>query len=119
VAARYAGSADPLWSAELRRNRRHAAALLGGPALIALLAWLLPSLGPVLLLAGLLFGLGVLHRSAQRCRWKCPDSAVLAWCYALHSHLQQIPILLGQWRWWRLQRRQQAPSLIEYRRATR
>ena len=111
VAARYRRTADPLWSAEVRRNQRHAAALLVWPLLLGLSLATLPWLG----LAWLSVSLLLLRRSAQRCRWKCPQSAVLAWCYAAHSHLQQLPILLGQWRWWRLQRRRQAPSLIEYK----
>jgi glycosyltransferase involved in cell wall biosynthesis len=111
VAARYRRTADPLWSAEVQRNRRHAAALLAWPLVFGLsLAWL-----PWLACAWLLFSVFLLRRSAQRCRWKCPHNAALAWCYALHSHLQQIPILFGQLHWWRLQRARQAPSLIEYK----
>lgn len=114
VAARYAGTADPLWQREARRNRVHGSAVLALPVLLALALWLQPALGLVLLLAVLALG----ARSAWRCRWKCPGQPTLACAYALHSHLQQVPILAGQWRWWRLQRAQQAPELIEYQRAT-
>jgi glycosyltransferase involved in cell wall biosynthesis len=113
VAARYAGTPDPLWSAEARRNRRHAGALVAGLAMLGLAAWLQPLLAGLLLLAGL----GLWARSARRCRWKCPQQPALAWAYALHSQLQQLPILAGQWRWWRLQRAHRAPGLIEYKAA--
>lgn len=115
VAARYAGTPDPLWSAEARRNRRHAGALLAGLAAIALAAWL----QPMLALLGGLIGLGGWVRSARRCAWKCPQQPALAWAYAAHSHLQQLPILAGQWRWWRLQRARRAPALIEYQTTAR
>ena len=101
VADRYAGTADPLWTAEARRNRRHAGVLVAGLLLLVLAA----GLHPVALAAGLLAG---------RCRWKCPGQPALAWAYAAHAHLQQLPILAGQWRWWRLQRARRAPELIEY-----
>jgi glycosyltransferase involved in cell wall biosynthesis len=113
VAARYADTPDPLWSAEARRNRRHAGGLLAALPLLALAAWLQPLLAVLGLLAGLLLW----ARSASRCVWKCPQQPALAWAYAAHSHLQQLPILAGQWRWWRLQRAQRAPELMEYKAA--
>lgn len=113
VAARYAGTADPLWQREARRNRVHGSAVLALPLLLAAAFWLQPVLGLGLLLAVLALG----ARSAWRCRWKCPGQPALACAYALHSHLQQVPILAGQWRWWRLQRARRAPELIEYQRA--
>lgn len=111
VAARFAGTADPLWQREARRNRAHGTALLALPALLAALAVTSP---PALAMA--LPALGALWaRSARRCRWKCPDRPALAWAYALHSHLQQVPILAGQCRWWWLQRQGRAPTLIDYK----
>lgn len=113
VADRYAGTPDPLWSAEARRNRRHAGAMAAGLAMIGVAAWLLP----VLVVLGVLVGIAAWARSAKRCRWKCPQQPALAWAYAAHSHLQQLPILAGQWRWWRLQRAGRAPEIIEYKAA--
>jgi glycosyltransferase involved in cell wall biosynthesis len=111
VSQRFARTADPLWRREARRNRVHGAALLVLPFVAAGLAgWSLPALA---LLAALVLALWA--RSARRCRWKCPDDARLAWAYAAHSHLQQLPILVGQWRWWRLRRARRAPTLIEYK----
>ena len=111
VAARYADTPDPLWRREVRRNRWHAGVLLALPLLlVSLTAWLpAAAAGLVAVLAGLW------ARSARRCRWKCPQQPALAWAYAAHSHLQQVPILLGQWRWHRLQRARRAPQLIEYK----
>jgi glycosyltransferase involved in cell wall biosynthesis len=114
VAARHAGTADPLWSAEARRNRWHAGLLLAAPGLLLAAAWWQPVAAAALLLLGLL----AWARSARRCRWKCPQQPALAWAYAAHSHLQQLPILAGQWRWWRLRRARQAPALIEYKGAS-
>jgi glycosyltransferase involved in cell wall biosynthesis len=111
VSARFVGTDDPLWQREARRNRVHGLALLALPVLsLTLAVWWTAAL-PLLLLA-----LVVLWaRSARRCRWKCPGRPGLAWAYAGHSHLQQLPILAGQWRWWRLQRARRAPTLIEYK----
>ena len=114
VAQRFAGTPDPLWTREARRNRVHGLALLALPfAAVATALWSPPALA---LLAAAVLALWA--RSARRCRWKCPDDAGLAWLYAAHSHLQQVPILVGQWRWWRLQRAQRAPTLIEYKGST-
>ncbi len=113
VAARYADTPDPLWQAEARRNRRHAGAMLAGLGLLGAAAWWWPAVAAALVLAAL----GLWARSARRCRWKCPDQPALAWAYAAHSQLQQLPILVGQWRWWRLQRARRAPELIEYKAA--
>lgn len=113
VADRFKHTEDPLWQREARRNVVHAGALLALPPLALLLLVLQPLAAAALALAVL----GLWARSARRCRWKCPDEPGLAWAYAAHSHLQQLPILAGQWRWWRLQRRRVAPTLIEYKAA--
>ncbi len=113
VAARYAQTPDPLWQAEARRNQGHGGALLAAPVLLAGAAVWQPLLALALMLAGLVLW----ARSARRCRWKCPQQPALAWAYAAHSHLQQLPILAGQWRWWRLQRARRAPVLMEYKSA--
>jgi hypothetical protein len=111
VADRYKDSPDPLWSAECRRNRVRGSVILALPAVL-LAAALWQPLAAVVILAAVA---AVVIRSAWRCRWKCPHDPLLALQYAVHSHLQQVPILFGQWRWHRLARQQRAPELIEYK----
>jgi glycosyltransferase involved in cell wall biosynthesis len=111
VAERFAHTPDPLWSAESRRNWIHGSALLMLPVvMLALLLWW-PAAAAAATALGLLFWL----RSAWRCRWKCPGQPGLALLYALHSHLQQVPILWGQWQYRRLRHNKQAPQLMEYK----
>lgn len=115
VSARFRRSPDPLWLRESRRNLVHGGALLLAPLLLVLVWVFLPALW-----AGGLTGfgagavIGMLSRTAHRCAWKSSDRAT-CWMYAAHSHLQQIPILLGQlaqkWDAHRGRRRQ----LIEYK----
>jgi hypothetical protein len=109
LGARFKGSDDPLWHAEARRN------LIHGSLLLAMLgAWPLavvwPGLAP-LLATGLLV---LLARTYMRCRWKSDNSATRA-LYAVHSHLQQLPILAGQIRYWLDARRGHRHPLIEYK----
>ena len=67
---------------------------------------------PTLLL--LLLPLVVLLRTALRCRFKSP-SLPLRLLYAVHSHAQQIPILYGQWTYFRGLKAGRARALIEYK----
>jgi hypothetical protein len=53
-------------------------------------------------------------RSAWKARWKSSDWGTLC-LYGLHSHLQQVPILLGQWQHWRDRRSGHVRGLIEYK----
>lgn len=111
VARRFAGSTDPLWSRDARRNRIHGTALLLAPFLLAAslaLPWL-----TVLLLAA---GTALVARSARRCAWKSPQLATRI-LYALHSHFQQIPILFGQLAWHRDAARGRLRGLIDYKQA--
>lgn len=111
IAIRFRGTQDPLWQRERRANFIRggfwvlsfaaAAAVLG-------LGWL-PLLGWLLLLLALSL------RSAWKVRWKAPGRAGLLFLYGLHSHLQQVPILVGQlqFEWNRFRGRRR--SLIEYK----
>lgn len=115
VSARYRDSQDPLWLRESRRNLVHGAVLLSAPLLLLLVWLLLPVLWAMGLTAiGGSMVLLLLARTASRCGWKSSDRAV-CWRYAVHSHLQQVPILFGQlaqkWDARRGRRRQ----LIEYK----
>lgn len=112
VAERFRDSAQPLWSAEVRRNRLHAAVLLlaAGAGIAATLVWTTPL--PLLCVAAFYAGLAV--RTASRVRWKSPDP-VTRLLYGLHSHLQQIPILIGQLGYYRDRRAGRRRRLIEYK----
>ena len=93
VSARFRGTSDPFWSEDARRN------LLRG------LFWLLSpfaAVGACIAFTSLLpFALWVLlllvlaARTALQSRWKRASASTL-FLYGIHSHLQQIPILIGQ-----------------------
>jgi cellulose synthase/poly-beta-1,6-N-acetylglucosamine synthase-like glycosyltransferase len=111
ISKRFRGSADPSWSQESRKNVFSAilcmAWIVAGLLTLMLpgpwtLAWIVP---PLLLTA----------RTAWRARWKAPEKWGLLWLYAIHSHLQHIPILRGQlgYSWDRRSGKQR--SAIEYK----
>lgn len=114
VAARFRGTDLPLWDAEVKRNRIHglgllaitAGALLG--SLLSMSIW--PLVGGLALLAILV------ARTARRIAWKSDDPLTRS-LYAVHSHLQQIPILVGQLRYARDRRAGRRRELIEYKEA--
>jgi hypothetical protein len=112
VSERLAGGPFPLWQEDSRRNRRRGSLLLGlavaGPLLsLAFASWL-----PLLLVLGFFAALSL--RSAWRFRWKSTDWRTLL-LYGIHSHLQQVPILLGQLGYLRDSRRGRRRQLIEYK----
>ncbi len=113
VAARLAGRGDQLWQDELYRTRRDAVLVL----LLALLPvpLLLVSPWPVLTLTALLtMPLLLVLRSAARARWKSPDLGTRL-LYAVHSHLQKLPILLGQIAYARDAAAGRARAVIDYK----
>jgi len=101
---------QPLWSNEARRNVVHGAAVAAAPVALAAAA----TAGPLAFAAIVGAGMGVLARTYRRCAWKS-DSRLTRALYAVHSHLQQLPILCGQLAYHldRMQGRRR--SLIEYR----
>ena len=84
--------------------------LLWDAALVFSLALLSP--WPFLFALG--FTLLMAARSAWLARWKCGNPVTLL-LYGLHSHLQQIPILFGQWQYARDQKKGLRRGLIEYK----
>lgn len=114
VAARFRGSAMPLWDSEVKRNRIHAAALLGLSFGSALVSVLVQSAWPIAIGFGLLAALVL--RTAMKVGWKSSDP-ITRLLYAAHSHLQQIPILVGQIRYERDRRAGRRRRLIEYKEA--
>jgi glycosyltransferase involved in cell wall biosynthesis len=112
ISSRYRATSDPLWSAESRGNILRGS-LYAGAAVLAMIASLgLRSPAPLLILAGM--ALAVVIRTAVLARWKSPSWTTL-FLFAIHSHLQHVPILQGQILYrigrWRGQRRE----LIEYK----
>lgn len=109
ISSRYHGSDDPLWRADSRRNLIHGSLILGTLALLPL-AFFWPLIG----IAAVAQALVLIGRTFHRCAWKTgnPKTRLL---YALHSHIQQIPILAGQLSYYRDIWLGRQRSLIEYK----
>lgn len=112
VARRFRHTAQPLWSAEVKHNFTRGGALAGLLCASLASAWLLQALWP-LAFAFFMFATLVL-RTALKTRWKAPQFTTRL-LYGAHSHLQQIPILIGQFLFWRDQWMQRRRALIEYK----
>ena len=112
VSSRYAHTSNPFWLAESRANCKRGIILLAIPVGAIALSILTRSWLPSLTAAALLGALAV--RTAWKARWKSDDYVALA-LYGVHSHLQQIPILAGQIRFWRNQRSGRRAQLVEYK----
>lgn len=116
VSERFRGSVMPLWEREVRRNRMHARVLVGvvlGSVVLSLVART-----PMFALAGGVFLAALVVRTAAKVAWKDArwTNRLL---YALHSHLQQIPIYVGQLRYAAGKRRGEHQALIEYKEPAR
>ncbi len=112
VSSRRTAAGKVFWVAESQHNLRRALVIisvgLGGLATSLLLRnWL-----PLLVLTLGLIILAV--RTGWKARWKSSDSTALL-LYGVHSHLQQIPIFVGQMRYWRNQRSGRQERLVEYK----
>jgi cellulose synthase/poly-beta-1,6-N-acetylglucosamine synthase-like glycosyltransferase len=107
ISSRFRDTSDRMWLQESQRNYRSAAFWIVWFLVAALLVglrtvWALPWLAVLPLLS---------IRSAWKNRWKIAGQPVLLLLYGLHSHVQHIPICVGQLRY-RLKRRS---TLIEYK----
>jgi hypothetical protein len=112
VSERFRGTEQSFWTDESRRNRNRALILTGLPVAALLLGMALRSIWPVVFLL-IVFSVLAL-RSAWKARWKSSDVIALA-AYGVHSHLQQIPIFVGQVQFWRNHRRGKRAMLVEYK----
>ena len=93
VAARFRATSDPFWSDEARRNRLRGVFWLLSPLVALVLSVVLRSPWPFTLWLLLLLALAT--RTSWQYRWKpAPWTTLLL--YGFHSHLQQVPIFLGQ-----------------------
>jgi glycosyltransferase involved in cell wall biosynthesis len=112
VSRRYAGTELPLWQSESRANVRRgvfwAAVWLFGIGVSVLWRSPLPLAAVIVLLAAMS------ARTARKFTWKSSDDRTLL-LYGLHSHLQQLPILIGQLSYYWGLRRGRRRRLIEYK----
>ncbi len=115
VSSRYAGTALPLWQSESRANVKQGVFWALAPLFgLAACLWLR---NPLPLAAAILF-LGTLSaRTARKFAWKSSDTTALL-LYGLHSHVQQVPILIGQMSYWWDRRQGRRRRLIEYKEGT-
>ena len=101
---------QPLWTAQARRNLVHGGAVAAAPVALAAAT----VAGPLPLAVVIGAGVALLARTYGRCAWKS-DSRLTRALYALHSHLQQLPILCGQLAFHLDRLRGRRRALIEYR----
>ncbi|MGA8743812.1 MAG: glycosyltransferase [Terracidiphilus sp.] len=111
VSERYRGSNDPSWTSERRGN------LIRGsfwPISLAIALFTDIHFGflPFALWLALLLLLSV--RSGWKARWK-EGSFWTLFLYGIHSHLQQVPILLGQLQYEVNKKQGRTRKLIEYK----
>ena len=106
VSRRFHGSGLPFWEEDARRNRNRALILIG----LCLVG--LTGFWQLLVVVGLLTALVL--RTASKTRWKSP-SFFTRLLYGIHSHLQQIPIFIGQLQFWNDRREGRVRELIEYK----
>jgi cellulose synthase/poly-beta-1,6-N-acetylglucosamine synthase-like glycosyltransferase len=112
VSSIYASTADPLWRRESRNNIARGLFWASAPLVSIGLAAALRSWLP-LAAFGVTAGALIARTARKLRRRQLPPRLLLA--YSLHSHLQQVPILAGQLRYWTRRHAAQRASLIEYK----
>ncbi|MES1258461.1 MAG: glycosyltransferase [Acidobacteriota bacterium] len=112
VSRRFQNTGLPFWEEDARRNRSRALLLTSiataGLAGTLLLRSMVPGLLALALLGAMIL------RTALRARWKS-SSFLTLFLYGAHSHLQQIPILIGQLQYRSDRRAGRGRGLIEYK----
>jgi cellulose synthase/poly-beta-1,6-N-acetylglucosamine synthase-like glycosyltransferase len=112
VAQRPTAESPRLWLRESRRNVAHTFFLCISASSGVLAALRTKTLFPLLLVV-MLFCLLVM-RSAYRARWRSKNLITLL-LYGIHSHVQQLPIFVGQLGYWRDRWVGRTRALIEYK----
>lgn len=107
IAEMYGGTADPMWTGVSRNNLRRGSFWLTLPLLMLGCALAFHSAWPLVLVM-LLIAVMVL-RTAWKSRQRSRSWMTLL-LFGIHAHFQQVPILLGQWRYWRSRRTRMAPG---------
>jgi hypothetical protein len=112
VSARFAESGDAFWIAEARRNRLQVLAMSALMVMGVVTSLWVRSAWPAAAMIAML--VLVVLRTAWKARWKSANAWTLL-LYAVHSHLQQVPIFLGQMRYaWNTRRGRQL-GIVEYK----
>jgi cellulose synthase/poly-beta-1,6-N-acetylglucosamine synthase-like glycosyltransferase len=114
MAQRFAGSDAPLWTGESRKNLIQAPLMVAVPVTALFLSWGLRSWLPVALLLALVCL--VISRTMLKVAWKSRNNWLTCFFYSVHSHLQQLPIFVGQLKFFKQGGRGQ--GLIEYKQGT-
>jgi cellulose synthase/poly-beta-1,6-N-acetylglucosamine synthase-like glycosyltransferase len=114
VSERFRGTPLPFWEAEARHNRKHALgqAAAASLCLAAAVIWRSVWAAAFFLVCFLLLA----ARTAAKAGWKTSNPWTRLF-YGLHSHLQQIPIYIGQLQYQRDRRKGRTRGLIEYKEA--
>ena len=113
VSSLFRNTPDPFWTPQARRNRIRGLLLLFLLAAAIVASLLLRSAWPPVTLLLLLL------LAAARSAWKARSRSQSWWTlllFGLHSHLQELPIFLGQMRYRLASARRQKVALIEYKR---
>lgn len=116
VSRRFSNTADPFWAPQRRQNF-----VRGGFWLLSLILAMICSLlffSALPVLAWIILLIMLAARTAWLARWKS-ESMVTLFLYGIHSHIQQIPILVGQLQFANITRNGQSRKLIEYKRETK
>jgi len=112
VSQRLLNSEFQLWKRECRHNFRQTLILFGVSMFSLIEVWRSGKSWPLI---GLMIFISLLSlRSAYKARWKS-DNVLTLFFYGLHSHLQQLPITIGQISYWWDKYRQRRRLLIEYK----
>jgi glycosyltransferase involved in cell wall biosynthesis len=111
VSSRFRESADPMWLRESRRNVCSGSFWIAW--LVGSVAWFAFRSPWILLWLALLIALPA--RSAWKARSRAPGQKSLLLLYGIHSHLQQIPILVGQLRYFQDRHSGKRGTQIQYK----
>jgi glycosyltransferase involved in cell wall biosynthesis len=114
VSARFRNSGLPFWEDEVRRNRNRAVLLLALGITGVLFSITFLSAWPWIATYAIFLLLAL--RSAWKARWKSSDWPTLL-LYGIHSHIQQLPIFVGQLQYLHDRRLGRKRGLIEYKTA--
>jgi GT2 family glycosyltransferase len=115
VSEKFRHTDHPLWDREARRNRLHGLVMLGVVAGLPILAVAIRSSVPIFSAIAIVIALSI--RTAIRSRWRCPDLGT-RFLYGIHSHLSQIPIFIGQLKYYKGRLVGTTAELIEYKNDT-